>query len=359
MNESHLARVAAAAATFGRGEVVLVLDEEGPGAIGMLILSAEHADPEPLHQLGRVARGGQYLALTAERCEQLGLDLVASYDDDIVHAPVTTPIAAREGVSHGVGVAERARTISVAIDPSSSPRDIRYGGHVLPLRARDGGVLERAGFTEAAIDLAKIAGAAPAAVLAEVINDDGSATEGAQYDELARRRELPTVTIGELIADRRRHERLVDRIVATTIATRGGPYQAVGYRARFDDTEHVAMVRGEVAGAEDVPVYVHLSCWEGDVFRSYACDCRARLDAAEAVIAREGRGVIVHLANPAYFRHQERTYDEAVRDFGIAAHILSDLALTTLRVLADRARPLPGLEGYDLTISAYENLFET
>lgn len=342
--------------TIAAGGFVLVVDRDAPDSLGMLVVAGEHADAEHLQRLSQLATGWSYLALTDERCERLGLQLVAARDDDLVHAPVTVTIQAREGVGGGVGLTHRARTIAVAIDPETTQRDIRFGGHVLPLRGRPGGLLERAGPTEAALDLTRMAGLNPSAVLGEVLNGDGSPAQGDQLTEHARRHGLPVVTIGDLIAYRRRAERLVERQVATTIATRTGEYLAVGYLAAIDHTEHMAMVRGEVTGERDVLVYMHLACWEGDVFGSRACECRARLDAAEAAIGRAGRGVIVHLASPAYFHHQERAHDDQLRDFGIGAQILADLGLSTIRVLSDRARPLPGLEGYGLSISGHAPL---
>jgi 3,4-dihydroxy 2-butanone 4-phosphate synthase/GTP cyclohydrolase II len=348
--------VADAAGTLGRGEPVLVVDGLGPDTIGMLILSAQHADAAGLHRLTRRAGGESYLALTAERCDQLGLDRVTAAKDDLVHPPATVPISAVDGVTHGMGVAERARTIAVAIDPALGRDAIRLGGHVLPYRARVGGVLERAGYTEAAVDLARLAGVVPAGVLAEVIGDDGAVLQGSDLFAFAAREDVPVLTIGDLIEERRRSRPLVERMVQTAITTRSGPYVAVGYQALGDATEHMALVRGEVAGQDDVLVYIHLACWEGDVFRASTCDCRVRLDAALDAIADEGRGVVVHLANPGYLHHHRRANDQQVRDHGIGAHILADLGLTTIQVLSGRDRPLPGLEGYGLRVTGHRPL---
>ena len=351
--------VADAAAAVGRGEAVLVVDGLGPETIGMLILSAQHADAAALHRLSRLAGGDSYLALTAERCDQLGLDRVTAAKDDLVHPPATVPISAADGLTHGMGVAERARTIAVAIDPAQGRDAIRLGGHVLPYRARVGGVLERAGYTEAAVDLARLAGVVPAGVLAEVIGEDGAVLQGAGLFAFAEREGVPLLTIGELIEERRRSQRLVARMVQTPIAMRSGHYLAVGYQALGDATEHIALVRGEVAGQEDVLVYIHLGCWEGDVFRASTCDCRARLDAALEAIAAEGRGVVVHLANREHMHHERRANDHQVRDHGIGAQILADLGLTTICVLSGRDRPLPGLEGFGLRVTGHRALLGT
>lgn len=339
-----------------RGRTALIVDQQTSSALGMVVLAAERADAASLHALSKLATGWSYLALTDERCEELGLELAAARDDNLLHAPLTTAIAAVEGVATGVSAAERARTIAVAIDPEKGRDDLRFGGHVLPLRARPGGVLERAGYTEAAIDLVAMGGLAPAAVLAEVVNDDGTETSGEQLASFAARHGLPLITIGQVIAERRRTAQLVERVAEAALATTRGPYRAVGYLGLLDQREHMALVRGEVDGADEVLVYIHLACWEGDVFGSSACDCRANLDAAQDAIERAGAGVIVHLAHPFSYRHGDRTRDDRIRDFGIGAQILTDLGLSAIRVLSDHARALPGLEGYGLTLSGHRPL---
>jgi 3,4-dihydroxy 2-butanone 4-phosphate synthase / GTP cyclohydrolase II len=180
--------------------------------------------------------------------------------------------------------------------------------------------------------------------------------QGEQLHAFARRHDLPLLTIGDLIAYRREHQRLVERVTEATLATTTGTYRAVGYLAAADHAEHMALVRGDLEGHADVLVYIHLSCWQGDVFASTACDCRARLDAATNAIATAGRGVVVHLAHPAYHEHQDRASDERVRDFGVGAQILADLGLTTIRVLTDHPRPLPGLDGYGLSVTGHAPL---
>jgi 3,4-dihydroxy 2-butanone 4-phosphate synthase/GTP cyclohydrolase II len=337
-------------------QTVLMLDGDGGAAsVGAAIMAAELLDAPTLLAFSQRAPGS-YLALTDERCEALGLEVTAERDDALASPPLTVTIAARDSVSHGVSIVDRLNTIRVASDPAYGPGDLRYGGNVRPLRARPGGVLERAGFTEASIDLLRFAGLRPAAVQGEILRPDGELARGAELREFARREHLPVVTIAEVIARRRQTERLVTRLVTTRLETTNGTYQAYGYRGELDGTEHMALVHGDVVGRADVPVYIHMACWEGGAFGSLRCDCRARLDAAQAHIRASGCGVVVHLAHPEHHRHQQRAPDDQIRDFGVGAQILVDLGLTTIAVLTDHARPLSGLAGFGLTVSEHRPL---
>jgi len=347
-----------AIAEIAKGRMVVVIDRDAPDNMGMLVMGAEHADGASLRSFTKLATGLMYLALTDERCEELGLRLVAAHDDSLLRAPLTVSIAAREGIVSGISMAERARTIHVAIDPGAGRGDIVVGGHINPLRGRSGGVLERAGPTEAAIDLARAAGLKPAGLVGEIVLEDGSEAQGQALKAFAATHKLSLVTIGDLIAYRRSHERLVKRIVGAELPTASGVYEAIGYLGLLDHREHLVLVRGDVKGQHDVLVYVHLACWEGDVFAGTRCDCRARLDAAATAIAEAGRGVIVHLARAGYDRHEVRGHDDNLRDFGVGAQIFADLGLTSIRVLTDRPRPLPGLEGYGLTIAGHQPLLD-
>ncbi len=331
---------------------MLIVDAVSDTTIGMLTLAAELVDASRLRRLARIAGGVSYLALSAERCDALGLELISARDDNPHNHPMTIPISAAD-VTHGMGLEQRARTIQVASDPATQSAEIRLGGHVLPHRAREGGVLERSGYTEAAVDLSRLAGLQPAGLLAEVLDDHGAVRRGPDLFAFARRENIPVATVGNLIARLRGIDSLVERKVETSLATTSGTYRALGYLATRDSTEHLALVFGHIDGQRDVLVYVHLACWEGDVFRASSCSCRRRLDVAQAAIAQEGRGVIVHLASSNYFHHQERERDDQLRDFGIGAQILADVGLTTIRVITDHPRPLPGLEGFGLTLTGH------
>ena len=275
-----------------RGRMVVVCDDESRENEGDLTLAAQFATPEAINFMAKEGRGLICLSLTAERCGELGLNLMAAKNEAPLQTAFTVSVEARRGVTTGISAADRAHTVQVAIDPKSEPEDLVQPGHVFPLKAKDGGVLERAGQTEAAVDLARLAGLNPAGVICEIMNDDGTMARVPDLVPYCERHGLKMITVADLIAYRRRTEQLVERVVATNLPTAFGEFTAVGYRSLLDDKHHVAMVKGEVAGVEDVLVRVHSECLTGDVFHSLRCDCGQQLEAALAMIEREGRGVL-------------------------------------------------------------------
>ncbi len=354
------------------GRMVVVVDDEDRENEGDLVMAAEFVDADAINFMTRQAGGWICLALTPERCDELDLELMAAKNESAYETPFTVTIEAREGVTTGISTADQAQTMRTAVDPAKGQADIVVPGHVHPLKARGGGVLERTGHTEASVDLARLAGVTPAGVICEIQNEDGSMARLGDLGAYCHKHGLKMITIADLIAYRRRHDKLVERVVSTKLPTAFGEFDVVGYRSLVDEKHHVALVKGQVAGTEDVLVRVHSECLTGDVFHSLRCDCGEQLESALAMIEEEGRGVLLYLAQEGRgigllnklraYKLQEEGLDTVdanlklglpadLRDYGIGAQILVDLGLTSIRILTNNPKKIHGLQGYGLSVS--------
>ena len=356
------------------GRIVIVADDEDRENEGDLICAAEKATPELINFMAKHGRGLICLALTAERVDRLGLFPMAETNPDEYRTAYTVSIDAspRFGVTTGISAHDRSTTIRVAVDPETAPGDLRHGGHVFPLRAREGGVLQRVGHTEAAVDLARLAGLTPAGVICEILNEDGTTSKRPQLEKFATEHKLTFVTVAQLVAHRLKTERLVHRVAEARLPTEHGEWKVVGYRNDVDEHEHVALVYGELGDGENVMARMHSKCLTGDVFHSLRCDCGWQLHEAMRMIAADGRGVIVYLDQEGRgigllnklkaYELQDRGADTVeanerlgfkadLREYGIGAQILLDLGLKSIRPITNNPRKMVGLEGYGLRVN--------
>ena len=371
VEENPFATIEEAIEDIRAGKFVVVVDAPDRENEGDLTIAAQFCTPEAVNFMATYGRGLICLCLTEERCDELGLRQMTERNETPYGTAFTVSIEAREGISTGISAADRSRTIQVAVDPSQGADALVQPGHVFPLRARRGGVLERTGQTEAAVDLARLAGLQPAGVVCEVMKDDGTMARVPDLIEFCREHGLRLVTVADLIEYRRRREKLVERVATVRMPTAHGEFTAVAFREKLTGKHHVALVKGEVEGAQNVLVRVHSECLTGDVFHSLRCDCGEQLQHAVRRIEHEGRGVLLYMAQEgrgigllnklrAYeLQEQGRDTVEAnlelgfpadARDYGIGNQILADLGLSTIRILTNNPKKLTGIEGFGLTV---------
>ena len=366
-------------AAVGRGEMVIMVDDEDRENEGDLIVAADAATPQQVGFMLRHTSGIICLPVVGERLDELDLPMMVTRNTDIRRTAFTVSIDVREGTSTGISASDRWKTIRAVLDPETRPQDLARPGHMYPLRYEPGGVLKRAGHTEAAVDLSRIAGRYPAGVLAEIMNDDGSVSRVPELMAFAREHDLLIGTIADLIAYRRREEKLVERVVEARIPTEHGTFTAVGYRSLVDDRQHIALVIGDLGDGDSVLTRVHSECLTGDVFGSLRCDCGDQLDQAMARVAEEGRGVVLYIRGHegrgigllhklAAYKLQDEGFDTVdanvnlglpvdARDYGVGAQILYDLGVRSMRIMTNNPTKRAGIEGYGLSILEQVPLF--
>jgi len=361
-----------AIAAVSRGELVVVVDDADRENEGDLIMAAEKATPETMAFMIRHTSGVICMPVEGHRLDELQLPLMVANNTESQRTAFTVSVDAKHGTTTGISAADRATTVRALLDPGTRAEDLARPGHIFPLRYRDGGVLKRAGHTEASVDLARLAGCYPAGVLSEVVNDDGSMARLPALEQFAADHGLQIISIADLIRYRRHREKLVRRVSEARIPTRHGDFTAYVYASLLDGVEHMAFVRGEVAGSTDVLVRVHSECLTGDVFGSLRCDCGVQLDLALERVAAEGEGVVVYLRGHEgrgiglghklrAYRLQDQGRDTVEanvelgfpvdsREYGIGSQILVDLGITTMRLMTNNPAKYGGLEGYGLEI---------
>lgn len=357
---------------IGRGEMVIMVDDEDRENEGDLILAADAVTPDKVGFMLRHTSGIICLSVPGERLDELEIPMMVARNTDARRTAFTVSVDAAKGTTTGISAADRCRTIEAVLDSATKPEDLARPGHLYPLRYDPGGVLKRTGHTEAAVDLSKLAGRYPAGVLAEVMNDDGTVARLPELERFAKEHDLLIGTIADLIAHRRKSEKLIERVVEARVPTRHGDFKAVGFKSLVDDRQHLALVKGEIGDGEAVLTRVHSECLTGDVFGSVRCDCGQQLDWALGQVAKEGRGVVLYIRGHegrgigllhklAAYRLQDEGLDTVdaninlglpvdSRDYGVGSQILYDLGVRSMRLMTNNPTKRAGIEGYGLSI---------